>query len=296
MNMDIISNRFLQKRIETLNNPNDVETRLQATVVMKRVRIEEFFLDFDKLRKGRVTKNQFTSILSMLNFNLTNEEFRSLSDRYETNDGHFNYKDFCANINSAFTTYGIQKAPMTQVKPVTTDQTIPARRKYLQMTPEEQQQIQNVLGEYQQAIQIKRIHLKQMFQDFDKSKNQHVTKYQFLRTLAQLRLSASDEIMNLILKTYCDKGNADEVNYFDFCNDVDSPEQLFGVGRGYNHSFDYYPKNRPRATGNDIKKDLPNDVEDALAKLRQYCKEQRIRVSEFFRDFDKLRSGFITQS
>jgi Ca2+-binding EF-hand superfamily protein len=26
-------------------------------VVMKRVRIEEFFHDFDKLRKGRVTKN-----------------------------------------------------------------------------------------------------------------------------------------------------------------------------------------------------------------------------------------------
>jgi len=30
--------------------------------------------------------------------------------------------------------------------------------------------------------------------------------------------------------------------------------------------------------------------------LRQCCKEQRIRISEFFRDFDKLRSGFITSS
>ena len=100
----------------------------------------------------------------------------------------------------------------------------------------------------------------------------------------------------MLLKFYCDKGNADEVNYFDFCNDIDSPEQLFGVGRGYNHSFDYYPRNRPRVTGSDIKRDVPEDVEDALAKLRQYCMEQRIRVSEFFRDFDKLRSGFITQA
>ena len=112
-NMDIISNRFLQKRIETSNNPNDVEVRLQATVVMKRVRIEEFFLDFDKLRKGKVTKNQFMSILSMLNFNLTSEEFQSLADRYQTDDNQFSYKDFCANINSAFTTYGIQKMPLT---------------------------------------------------------------------------------------------------------------------------------------------------------------------------------------
>ena len=57
--VDVINNRFLQKRIETSNNPTDVEKRLQAAVVMKRVRIEEFFIDFDKLRKGKVTKNQF---------------------------------------------------------------------------------------------------------------------------------------------------------------------------------------------------------------------------------------------
>ena len=93
-----------------------------------------------------------------------------------------------------------------------------------------------------------------------------------------------------------DKGNVDEVNYFDFCNDVDSPEQLFGVGRGFNHSFNYYPKTRPRITGIDIKKDIPDDVEDVIAKLRQVCKEQRIRISEFFRDFDKLRSGNITEA
>lgn len=94
--LDIISNRFLQKRIETSNNPLDIENRLQAVVVMKRVRIEEFFLDFDKLRKGKVTKHQFMSILSMLNFTLTREEQESLTDKYQTVDNHFNYKDFCA--------------------------------------------------------------------------------------------------------------------------------------------------------------------------------------------------------
>jgi hypothetical protein len=49
----------MQKRVHTVNNPLDVEKRLQATVVMKRVRVEEFFFDFDKLRRGKVTKNQF---------------------------------------------------------------------------------------------------------------------------------------------------------------------------------------------------------------------------------------------
>jgi hypothetical protein len=55
--LDVINNRFMQKRVEQANNPDDIEDRLRAAVVMKRVRVEEFFLDFDKLRKGRVTKN-----------------------------------------------------------------------------------------------------------------------------------------------------------------------------------------------------------------------------------------------
>lgn len=112
---------------------------------MKRVRIEEFFLDFDKLRKGKVTVNQFQSILSMLNFKLTQEELNELSCRYKTDDNMFNYKDFCGFINSAFTSYGIQKAPLTVVKPVTVDNTLCARKKYLGMTPEERQQIGEVL-------------------------------------------------------------------------------------------------------------------------------------------------------
>lgn len=39
-----------------------------------------------------------------------------------------------------------------------------------------------------------------------------------------------------------DLGNVDEVNYVDFTEDVDNEKQLFGVGRDFNHSFDYFPK------------------------------------------------------
>jgi len=75
----------------------------------------------------------------MLNFRLTQEEFDSLANKYKTNDAEirFNYRDFCANINSAFTTYGIQKCPLAQVNQPTNDQTILARKKYLEMNDEE---------------------------------------------------------------------------------------------------------------------------------------------------------------
>lgn len=135
----MLENRFSQQAVNIANDPTDVEDRLRAMVVMKRVRIEEFFRDFDKLRKGKVTINQFKSILSMLNFQLTDLEFDSLAGKYKTNDPDnlFNYFDFCQTINSAFTTKGIDKDPVATVKPVTKDDTYLARRKYLEISPED---------------------------------------------------------------------------------------------------------------------------------------------------------------
>ena len=146
--INVLENRFSQQPVNIANDPSDVEERLRALVVMKRVRIEEFFRDFDKLRKGKVTINQFKSILSMLNFSLTDVEFDSLAQKYKTNDPDnlFNYFDFCANINSAFTQKGIDKDPAANVKPITKDDTLLARRKYLEISEEDQEKIDNFIS------------------------------------------------------------------------------------------------------------------------------------------------------
>jgi len=43
-----------QNATEFLNIELDVEKRMQALVAKERIRIKEFFIDFDKLRKGFV--------------------------------------------------------------------------------------------------------------------------------------------------------------------------------------------------------------------------------------------------
>ena len=135
--LDVINNRFQQQRVDISNDPEDVEDRIRAAVVMKRVRIEEFFQDFDKLRKGRVTRTQFKAILSGMNFTLTDDEFEFLACKYQTNDPErfFKYTAFVANINKAFTTTGIDKTPETRVPVVTSNDTLLARRKYLANDP-----------------------------------------------------------------------------------------------------------------------------------------------------------------
>lgn len=163
-NLDVINNRYQQPRVEISCDPSDIENRLRSLVVMKRVRIEQFFQDFDKLRKGHVTKSQFFSILSQLNFNFTPEEYNSLASRYETNDPEkfFNYVAFSASINKAFTTTGIDKAPTVRVPAVTQNDTLLARRKYLQGGNHEEE-LMAILDEYRRAIKIRRIHLKPVF-------------------------------------------------------------------------------------------------------------------------------------
>jgi Ca2+-binding EF-hand superfamily protein len=95
---------------------------------------------------------------------------------------------------------------------------------------------------------------------------------QFLRVLAQLGIYAPESVLQMVLKKYMDKGNIDEVNYVDFCNFVDRPEDMFGVGRDYNQSFQYFPRNQQRKVDVEIVKLKPDNLDDVIARIRLFCK------------------------
>ena len=73
-----------------------------------------------------------------------------------------------------------------------------------------------------------RILLKPQFQDYDRSQSSHMTAAQFLRVMKNLDLMPNSEVVfDLMIRKYCDKGNTREVNYYNFCKDVDRPEDMF---------------------------------------------------------------------
>jgi hypothetical protein len=139
--IQVLENRFSQPTVNISNDPNDIESRLRSLVLMKRVRISEFFKDFDKLRKGRVTKTQFKAILSTLSFTLTDEEYNTLIERYGCPDDALmvNYSAFVDSIDSIFTIKGIEKMPTLKVKPIESTDTNLARKKYLEFDDSEKQ-------------------------------------------------------------------------------------------------------------------------------------------------------------
>jgi len=279
-------------------DPEDVVERIQAMTVMKRVRVTEFFYDFDKLRKGVVTKDQFRRVLSLYGYGLTDPEYESLEKKYLDKDNFMSYAKFCKDIDSVFTLKGIDKDPTIAVKPLEVTDSLKARRKRIELDDESKKKLFEIVNTASKLVLTQRFNMKPFFQAFDTTACGYVTKSQFARVLSQVGLKPSEETMNILLKYYMNKGNLDEVNYVDFVNDVDKPEDIYLV----------QPKDVSLATCQKImetkeeklaaKKQIvsrtPEDLEDVLALIRKKVKQERLRLAEFLRDFDKLRSGSIT--
>lgn len=90
-------------------------TRLKSEVYKRRIRVKEFFFDFDRLRKGTITEDKFRSALSMLNIFMTEQDISELITRYKDSEGYIsfillmkfffrliNYVEFCKSLDILF--------------------------------------------------------------------------------------------------------------------------------------------------------------------------------------------------
>lgn len=65
-----------QKQADFMNVELDVEKKLQALVAKDRIRVKEFFIDFDKLRKGTVGEAAFRTCLGTLNIKFSETDIQ----------------------------------------------------------------------------------------------------------------------------------------------------------------------------------------------------------------------------
>lgn len=221
-------------------------------------------------------------------------DFEVLMGEYQQPDGRVCYKRFIDDMDRVFTQSDIDKDPLFQVKQIDRTTTLPARRRYQDLQPEELEALNAVLGHFRKEIQNRRVFMKPQFQDFDQTMNGYISKNQFSRILYQFNLFPAQQHLDLILLKYMDNGNQDEVNYYQFCKDVDVFDEGVDISQKHLESFATYQAPEMRATF--IHNDRPDDLEDVITKLRARVKEFRIRVREFLRDFDELRLGKITRS
>ena len=187
----------------------------------------------------------------------------------------------------------------------------------MKVTQGDSQKLSYLLGLIKKEIDTRRLLFKPHFQDFDQTNNGYVSRNQFLRVLYQFDIYPSDEYLNVLLKHYTNNGNLNEVNYAQFCNDVDGQDPFSkGISNKhsdlfqnpYNAKGDVFKMRTEQImssrTGFGVKKPNPHmrtafqqqDLNAIIQRIQVYTNERRIRIAEFLKDFDRLRCGSITRS
>lgn len=75
-----------------------------------RLHIKQFFQDWDKLGRNKVTDKQFRQVLATIKFDMTDPECKAICDFYRASDGYVNYLEFINDTNPD----NIQRQPLAQ--------------------------------------------------------------------------------------------------------------------------------------------------------------------------------------
>ena len=87
--------------------------QVKDRVYSERVRLRDFFIDFDKKRTGCVSKPQFVSAMSIAGFRLTSLQIHELCEQYPSDvaDKPVRWRDFCDDVNAVFAPARLEKTP-----------------------------------------------------------------------------------------------------------------------------------------------------------------------------------------
>ncbi|UJR13405.1 hypothetical protein I4U23_000420 [Adineta vaga] len=264
------------------------------------IRISDFFKDYDKLRSGVITETQFENALSLsvqkqafLNIN----DIKKLTEYYRRPDGRVYYKEFVDSMENAFNIPELEKKPLTQVhRP---GQGLLSRPLNTNLSPDEEDRVTEILGTIIEKVKKRRLVLFPFFKPYDRSKafTRACTKHQFGRVLRTLDLIPSPYDFNILCKKFEDRENGD-INYALFCQMTEQDFVAIKI-----EAEEEYPCERARMDEEQKREKLNIIVDtsninlnDLMGRIRHHVLINRIRVKEFFEDFDPLRLGTISQA
>jgi len=211
----------------------DALTKVKKTVYEKRIRLKEFFMDFDKLRCGYITAGQFCSGLSMaLNNSLNGDDMKELVAQWTDAEDPVKrvaYAQFCAEVDTIFTRADLETMPLAEVpkNPSGLFDTHRFEQSLTALSAEEEEEVNLVLEELAFKVKVEGILVKSRFDDDCNSQNSpmrvgHVTAPQFKRILdSKLGFGKilSYAGMDLLARKFTDETGM--VNYIAFGNLID---------------------------------------------------------------------------
>ncbi|KAK7002739.1 hypothetical protein BgiMline_004147 [Biomphalaria glabrata] len=269
---------------------SSIEENLRVIAQTKRIRVNEFFQDYDKLRSGFVSASQFFRCLwQTLSVKLSEEEEQALCMKYGfTEDGKINYKKFCDAIELKFDPKNIYGSP--DIQKVETPEYLGTLRSKRPLTVDAESRLVDILRRMQHFYNIRGINLRTQYEDFDKHHQGVVSESQFYRNFPG-PVDIDDEDIKVLVEKYNDPKSPGLINYLNLHHDVlavhkyveqEKKPQLLSMGKSVD-MVALFPREDPT-------------LAEILDKIRIAVFKNGIRTIEFFKDHDKLRSGVITDN
>lgn len=272
-------------------NPSLAETieNIKVQVFKYGIRTTDFFKDYDKHKCGAITENQFMAALKMAvgkEARLGPEDWQQIIEAYRTVDGKVRYKEFCEEIENAFTRCHLERKPTEIVvrPPVGS-----LSRGVRQLTPEKESKIAKILAYQAEEIRLRQLTLFPFFKDYDRgvAYSRTVTKSQFARVLHFLKLDVTERQLDLLAEKFAvDLG---DVNYPLYIQSVDPGFVAQTIGDVI------LPDPSPKDLSK-FSEDRPLvSFEELMSRLKHIVLVNRLKVCPYFKDFDPLRCGSITK-
>jgi len=299
--------------------------QLKKAVFRGRIRMTEFFSDFDPLRTGAMSAHKFrTALVACGAVHLTERQLQVLTLHFidPADSQRVRYLDLLTEIETVFTTANMQYDPFSTGNDFT-----PALIKdTTTLPPAHEEAVMTVLARLAHLVKTKGLLLRQPFDDYMKNVNSpkqvdEVTYVQFRNGLGRCGLEVSGEEAELIALKF--PGSAKGyVNYVSFVCAIDVSErasssrmpqanllaaserrctesQGFRVARtvegrdqpGRMDTATDRPTLHPETSHPRMR---PEGLDSLLQSLQNKALQHRLRVSEFLRDADKHRDGTIT--
>ncbi|KAG7380075.1 hypothetical protein PHYBOEH_011584 [Phytophthora boehmeriae] len=298
---------------------------IKQTIKRDRIRLDEYYRDFDKLRHGKITYAQFCAGLNAAGFVLSQEEMASLGDEYKCKEvdsmgKHWiSWKAFVDDVESIFTVKGLERTPHHDLASLQTREgQFGGVVVDKDLTLDEEDQVKRTLIVMKKAIDRQRMEIKPAFEDFDRSKQGFISATKFERVLSMYSLlPAQAADVRLLFIKFREQGagasttlsSICDVNYRAFLQAL----QILGSHTANPGSEETRKLVLPGSVAyrqelyqsgimnNDAMKRMargnlggPTDLAQLLAELRRQVSIKRIRLKEFVVEGDKLRSGEIT--
>ncbi|KAH6588639.1 hypothetical protein BASA50_010600 [Batrachochytrium salamandrivorans] len=270
-----------------------IENKIKKYIYKNRIRLIDFFRDYDRHNCGLITLPQFFAGVSLASLPIDALESPILISHYQDYTGRVNYRRFCTSIDSIFTTNHLEQDPLYNVKPVSREWLMHGPN---ELSEAEEKRCSQIILRYQEIMKKNRLLLAPYFKDFDKhlGNTGRVTRSHFSRILSTNRLDVSDNDLHILFKKFEDRTQG-RINYMEFIRTID-PEKCILYNNSLKNIDDHDVKMEKSSISFNDHRARALPIENILTKIRSHVGSKRIRISEFFKDFDKLRSYSIRRA